>query len=284
MSIINDYHSDTSRISATMLKVFSQSPERYYRQFVTKELNVEQTEAMRLGSMLHCYVLEGEQFHQRYAVMPDFSQDARNVTAKGQRSTSKATKFYEESVAAWRAENCDTITITSDELALADTISKAILSHDQAGALVLAAGDVETPIFWHDVLPKRCRPDKIIRDFGVIVDLKTCEDASPQGFARAAAKYRYDIQAAHYREGALHQYGEPFRFIFLAVGKHPPHEVALYELTDDDLEAAERKCDELITEIARRQAEDDWKAYWQRGIVSLSLPKWTNSNFYEVNE
>jgi hypothetical protein len=52
------------------------------------------------------------------------------------------------------------------------------------------------------------------------------QDASPSGFARSIATFRYHVQASHYLTG-LHG---AERFVFIAVEKTAPYAVAVYEL------------------------------------------------------
>ena len=70
---------------------------------------------------------------------------------------------------------------------------------------------VEQPIVWEDDLGiiKKCMPDLIV-DPGIgalfLCDLKTSRD-NPKYFKKQANALRYDIQAAHYREGVKAKYG-----------------------------------------------------------------------------
>ena len=69
-----------------------------------------------------------------------------------------------------------------------------------------------------------------------LIDIKTCEDASPEACVRSVASYGYDVQAAHYLatwEAATSE-RRGFRFVFIE--KSPPHEVSVVDLHagDDD--------------------------------------------------
>ena len=74
----------------------------------------------------------------------------------------------------------------------------------------------------------KCRPDWISADGGILVDLKTTEDASPREFQRSIAKWRYHVQAGWYMAGIEAAYGtRPSGFIFIAVEKKPPFAVGV---------------------------------------------------------
>lgn len=68
---------------------------------------------------------------------------------------------------------------------------------------------------------------------GVIYDLKTTVDASPDAAIRTVETYGLDVQAAHYLDVFEAVTGERRRMRFVLVEKEPPHEVAVVELHDD---------------------------------------------------
>ena len=66
-----EYHADLSHVSNSMLKVFAESPQKYYQMFVAKTMpKPEQTPSLLLGSVVHCLFLEPEKFGAEYAVAP----------------------------------------------------------------------------------------------------------------------------------------------------------------------------------------------------------------------
>jgi hypothetical protein len=89
----------------------------------------------------------------------------------------------------------------------------------------------------------RCRvdnaPDAPMRVPGsptprrLMIDLKSCEDASPEAARRAVENYGYDLQSAHYAETWHAATGEDRDMLFVFVEKSPPHEVAAVHLLND---------------------------------------------------
>ena len=70
----------------------------------------------------------------------------------------------------------------------------------------------------------------------VIMDLKTCRDASPKGFKQAVRTFGYHQQAAFYIDAALSAgLSEVDRFQFIAVSKQQPYPYAIYEMSDEAL-------------------------------------------------
>ena len=66
------YHADTSAISASGLKLFMRSPAHYYAAYLDpNRVERQPTPAMRLGTATHCAILEPTRFNAEYAVIPE---------------------------------------------------------------------------------------------------------------------------------------------------------------------------------------------------------------------
>ena len=104
-------------------------------------------------------------------------------------------------------------------------MAAAVRSH-QAAAELLRDGQAEQSFWWDDAdtgLRCKCRPDWL--NGATVIDLKTTTDASPAGFAKSCATFRYHVQASHYLAGLPAE-----RFIFIAVEKVYPYAVGVYQL------------------------------------------------------
>jgi exodeoxyribonuclease VIII len=209
----------------------------------------ETTPAMAFGTALHAAVLEPEQYAQTY------------VTFSGDRRTKQGKEDY----AALQASGA-TIIDSSDAERIA-AMSEAIRRHP----LFVDEGMHEASVFDTDEatgLAVKARPDVWIRERGVVFDLKTTEDASPAGFARSVARYRYHVQAAHYMAltGAS-------RFVFFAVEKAQPFCVAAYELDADALSVGRALRDRDLAAMASALEFNTWPGYPAQ-ITTISLPRW----------
>lgn len=255
---IDDYHR-TNAVGKSDLDLIARSPAHYVQ---AKAAPVEPTGPMIFGSAFHVKVLQPDEFPALVAVAP---------------FDSRRTKAYAE----WAAAHADRICIMQEEYETICAMHDAIQAHPVAHAL-MSGGIGETSYFWTDpatgVLCK-CRPDYLRAD-GLIVDLKTCQDASPQGFAKAAAQYRYHVQDAHYHAGVQALEGIDPTFTFLAVEKEPPFNIGLY-LPDTTFTAAglvEREKNlHTYADCARR---DRWPGYSTEFQV-LSLPNWALKGYDE---
>lgn len=244
-----DYHLHPA-VSASHLHYIAQSPFHYWSRFINPDRNpVEPTAAMRLGSLVHCAVLEPDQLQYRYS-----------------RCASRATKAGKEQAFNLASRGIEAVSDADWELAIA--MNNAVNLHPAARKL-LQEGEAEQSYFWEDSrtgLQCKCRPDWL--NGSTIVDLKTTQDASPKGFAKSVANFRYHVQASHYLSA-----GFADRFVFIAVEKTYPHAVAVYELDAVALNLGESLRLDNISRIAECRALNKWPSYSDNELT-LSLPVW----------
>lgn len=158
----------------------------------------------------------------------------------------------------------------------------AVMAHQMARKLVEAPGRAEYSVYWIDPATGelcRIRPDKWL-DNGVVLDLKSTEDASPEGFAKSIANWGYDVQDPFYSDGIEAATGKPVRaFIFLAVEKTArvvegmPLGVALYQLDEASRELGRAKYREDLMVYAQCKKNNVWPCYGDK-IASISVPQW----------
>ena len=154
-------------------------------------------------------------------------------------------------------------------MVLAVNMAVAVHGHPTAGAL-LQSGQAEQSFWWDDIATDmrcKCRPDWF--DGTTIVDLKTCQDASPAGFARAVAQWSYQVQAAHYLCGTLAK-----RFIFVAVEKTAPYAIGVYELDTEGLIHGSIARHNALQILQDCKAVNDYPGYTDGGIETIQLPGW----------
>jgi exodeoxyribonuclease VIII len=216
---------------------------------------------MRFGSALHTYTLEPDLFAARYACKPE-GIDRRTKEGK----------------AAWELFLQEAGTrehTTTEELAQLDAMRLALRRHPAAAALIDGRGESETSVFWTDPetgVRCRCRPDRIRHD-GIVVDLKSTEDASPGAVARTMHNLGYYIQAPFYADGCLAA-GVPVRaFAFVFVEKQAPHAVACYVLDEQSMEAGRRAYRDALATVAKCQATNTWPSYSDQ-LNQIALPAW----------
>jgi hypothetical protein len=141
------------------------------------------------------------------------------------------------------------------------------------GASKLIVGQPELCFFWTDIetgIQCKCKID-VLSPAGVVVDLKTCQDASPKKFSATILDRRYQVQGAWILDGirkAVEQSGISFpipdSFILLAQEKSEPFRVAQgEEMYRKDLET-----------YAECVTKNEWPDYPDQ-VVDIECPIWS---------
>lgn len=147
-------------------------------------------------------------------------------------------------------------------------MAKAVKRHPTFGQL-FREGQPEVSAYWID--PETgvtCRGRADWLHPRACVDVKTAVDASPAGFAKAVANFRYDLQAAAYSEAWP---GLPF--VFVVVETAPPHLCAAYVLPVDALAVGAADWHRALRLYAEYESSGVWPGYSPE-IETLALPRW----------
>lgn len=241
------------------LKHYSKTPAHYMENM---ENPMEQSPAMLLGSALHAIALEGPvAFSHRYACAPECD---------------RRTKAGKELWSQFLADNANKEVLSAEQGKLLAMMWQAISIHPTATNLLNLCRQREASITWNDLetgIPCKCRLDGFNSEYGIIIDLKTSDDASPTAFARTCAKFGYHGQSAFYLDG-LQAAGVPAnQFIFIVVEKTPPFAIAVYVADDDMIQAGRLKYQEYLRRHAECLAGDDWPGYPVE-VQPITLPPW----------
>jgi len=226
------------------------------------------TAAMNTGNLAHCAILEPEHFDDRYVVGPDVD---------------KRTKEWKD----FAASTVKTIITPADKdqvFAMAESVRKLRVLSD-----ALALGEAEVSAYWTDPATDvqcRCRPDWVWADSPdsevFLVDVKTCADASPEGFAKAVVNWSYAKQAAFYSDGYAAASGRSVvGFIFAAVEKTWPYAAAAYILSEEDMEWGRNQYRANLHAYAECMKTNVWPGY-TNGLQTLILPAWATNNHEEI--
>lgn len=266
-----EYHANAA-ISHSKLECYRRRPALYYKKYVAKTLpQPEESGAFRLGSAVHCAVLEEKEFASRYVLKPDC--DRRTKEGKIQ-------------FAEFAAQHAGKTLLDSDEMAQVVAMREAVAAHPIASRL-LAEGMPE--MTWRKVQSNalgalQCRTDwfapsgcEISEFHPYALDIKTVESLDSdafRNFERAAFSYGYHRQAGFYLPliNEILPYAVS-RMYYVAVEKVEPFGVAVYKLADD---AIARGQDENIADLVRlkRSLEtNDWPNI-EPTVHELKLPAW----------
>lgn len=252
-----DYHK-VEALSASGAKLLLRSPAHYRAQ---REKPKAPTAAMLMGTIVHGLVLEPATFSQDIAVAPKFD---------------RRTSFGKKAAEEFAADNEGKMIIDQDSYDRARNIADAVMACPLA-AEEFRDGHSEVTLFW-DEHGVRCKSRLDYLRGGSIIDLKTCTDASPDGFARQVANLQYHVQAAHYLAGYRETVGwDADRFVFVAVENDAPYSVGVYTLDPLALQTGRILIKRAASAYKTALELDDWRSY-QQEIIELALPGWATIN------
>ena len=153
-----------------------------------------------------------------------------HLTPSGNPSTKAAT-------VEWEAEQraAGFTVVSPGDASRVDAMAEAVLAHPSAKPLFEVAEFREVSVFADvDGVPCRARFDALsgeTRNGVYAVDLKTTEDATPNGFTSSVRKWGYPVQHAHYDDTYKASEGRGIdQFWFVAVEKSGPFEVGVYDI------------------------------------------------------
>lgn len=248
----DQYHADREHVSKSWLDWIHRSP-AHLRAYL--DGLIQSTPRQEFGTLVHSWVLEADSVESQYLRMPKL--DRRTKAGKA-----KHAELTEE------AESRGMTLVDEETWDKAMAIRDAVYGH-KAAAAILGKGDPEQSVFWtNPETAEKCkaRADWFRENF--IVDVKTCQDARPDEFAKSMARYRYHVQSGHYREG----FDSP-RFVWIAVEITPPYGVAVYA---DDAEIYQRGMEARDADLRRYawcRANDKWPGYPDE-VQQIQLPRW----------
>ena len=184
------------------------------------------SDEVELGTHVHCAILEPEAFAAEYIKRPSFDRRTKDGKA--------GAEAFDATMAG-----SGKIILDSDDYDQVTTMRDSIMAHPVAAHLLGLPGISEASIFFEiDGIRCKARPDRLITDEPIILDVKTTDDVDK--FEISAEEYRYHVQAAWYCEALRQLRGVEHRFIFVVVGKRKvfgQHPVRVFEMDPEWLEA-----------------------------------------------
>lgn len=195
-----DYFGDRDHVSKSWLDLLDKSP-AHLNTYLECGYLKKDTEAFRVGKMIHKYVLERNDFFNVYAIEPD---DVNRRTNIGKRA-----------LCDFALINKSKIIITQQEFEFCSDLMTVIASNRCARKLLIeAANNYEVAVRWVADNGVKCKAKADIFNpiTKCVIDLKTF--GNYKDFTDSIRSYRYDVQGAHYLDGF-----QADRFIIIGVSK-----------------------------------------------------------------
>lgn len=248
-------------ISRSELWRMHESPEKfkYYR-----ENPPEPTPALLFGQVVHKLLLQPETFNDDFAIAPNVD-----------RRTKDGKEAYNAFLTASEGKGI----VTPDVYETAQRMAQKALQEPLVQKLL--AGKKEVPFFWTDEdtgIDCKCRVDCLteIGDNLIIVDYKSCTDASNDSFMRDAMKYGYTLQAAMYSDGVEKNLGRTPLFVFIVQEKTEPYSLNILQAEEAFVRYGYDLFREYLGIYKYCMETGNWYGPLGRdGIINtLSLPAW----------
>lgn len=260
-------------ISNTKIKELLRSPAHYKHSLTAPH---EEKESFIVGSALHCSILEFLEFDKRFYVC-DEKIDKRTTVGKD--------KWKE----VLKIANGKQI-VTSENYEKVSGMHHAIMSNIEVGMFFREGSPEVVAITEIEGVPAKAKFDWLIEkpvfwegiDYdGIIVDLKTTDDARLESFSKSIFKFGYDTQNSWYTDVAKNVGLGNYLFLFVVVEKLAPYCFSIYQLDDASIHAARMKYRRALALYRECNVTGDWFGY-ESGIQTISLPSWTNKEYQNI--
>ena len=230
--------------------------------------------ALVIGSGFHTATLEPEKLDDEFAVKPS------EIDGQGPR-----TKHYKESFELMQKSEPDKQWLAPADYDLilemaGSALENPVLRHYMADINKIVEG---TGYFEMEGAKCKVRPDLYIPGAGVVIDLKSTQDASNRGFTKSVRQFGYLFQACWYMH-ALRLLGEkPKQFVFIAVEKTAPYATAAYTIKESDINKQFSNMERACQLWAACQSSGIWPGYSDM-VETLDLGSQITNNRLNISQ
>jgi hypothetical protein len=303
-----EYFADRQHLSHSAIETFLEDPRDFRDIYVHGLPERAPIPEMRLGKYVHALIGEPETVRERFVseLAPptklEWWQDTdRNPGAGDKKTKPKADQEdvpCNRQIRSWASfvdrTNAEHLrsgrTIVTPEMhTLSQEMVLALTAHPEAYDLLRAAGESEKSMYWIDPVTgqlMRGRPDKLIHEQKLIVELKTDQDLDPDD-SRNQRRWHtrgHHRKAAVYLDGMHAITGEWWRLVFVYVENKPRPRVAVRMVVPDrDLmvEIGRQEYRAAIVDIRERVQTGEWRQPWEIGVQHFPFPEWAERNYME---
>lgn len=218
------------------------------------------SDAVDLGTHVHCAVLEPDVFAGTYRKAPA----GRSTQADRARFDAFLASCSASGKIALNADTYDTVIAMRD----------SIMAHPTARELITSPGVSESSIFGElEGVRVKCRPDRIVEGRNILVDVKKVD--AIEHLAKSVQQFRYFVQASFYSDIYEQWTGHKPRFIFVAVGERRSigrHPVRVFELEQAWVDAGRQEYRDDLERVREMEAFGVGMH-----VEVLEMPRWARS-------
>jgi hypothetical protein len=254
-----DVYKGIQAASFSGLTRLAQSPAHYKDYLLNPP---KPTASMAFGTAVHSAVLEEGLEKGKVVCAPDVD---------------KRTKAGKSEWEAFQAAHQDSIIVSVEDFEAIKEIKRALSKHETASSLLNPnKGISEVSALWNDPVSGvlcKCRADRIRSD-GIIIDIKTTQNASAREFQKSIGTFKYHWQSAFYLDGFSLLLGDKLsQFVHIAIESEPPYGIGVFVLDDVSLTRARSDITFLLALYSICEKENRWPNYPDE-IQNISIPSW----------
>lgn len=226
---------------------------------------IESTKPMQLGTMLHEYILQPEEFYKNYLVLPyDIKKDAR-------------LKPFKE----FQLKHPDKILISEKDLLELEAIKNNILTYELFDGVnikhILENSQKEIAFFWDEefngeTVQRKAKIDIYYEStfINMAFDLKKTEDC--RDFHYAVKRYQYYRQAATYIDAVKNVTGQDVIIPFITVEMSEPFGVIVHKLSDEYIDLGRKLNRKSIINYIEWEKSGSKPELYTNGIQEIDIP------------
>lgn len=265
------HHPDLNAVGSTTLKSLKGS----YRHFLeSRNFSAATQKTMLRGRVFHELLLQPELFGENYVVEPERPEfgDLRTKIAKEKKAVWEA-EIYHEFEKSIKGREVVTSEMMNEVLRMLESSSE----NNVLGA-ILANAEKEVSYFskCHVTgIVKKCKADILALDkMKLLLDVKSCADATSHEFGRQYIKMEYDLQVAYYHDIIC----EVENISSMPVGifaceYQEPYENALYPIEEASIEVGRILWKDRLQYLADVNKEKKPKGL-PNDFMPLRIPAW----------
>lgn len=243
---------EIERLNISSLVEIEKSP-AHFQHFIKNPK--KDTYDLMIGRLTHCMILTPDEVKNDYFVMPKLDKRKKEDKA-----------LFEDLSNANKDKEC----VNEEDFLECQNIANSVLSSPKIKKL-LESGLSEKTILWElDGIKMKSRLDF---ESNVIIDIKTCQDAREEQFAKDCVKYKYAEKLFSYQEASFVESGIRKPVIIIAVEKSAPYAWKVYHLGDFWMEYGRNKFFKMIEKYKKCVSENKWDSYGHE-VCELQIPSW----------
>jgi exodeoxyribonuclease VIII len=272
----DEYLADPA-INASLLKKLRTSPLTAFG--IEEETR---SKALTLGSIYHTYLLEPDLFDDNYYIY-DETPIIVQLIDEGSKSP-RATKKYKE----WKGKQSDKANgrelVEKGQWLQIEQMAARLKENNPNAEILVRNSDHELSIyqtieFNGKSYECKCRVDGMNAERGFIFDLKTTQDAHPEGFNRESGKFLYHIQTAFYKRLVELELGKHIQVFIIAQETAAPFNNGLYKVSPEMINKGDYEIENLLKIASHVKETGQLKSYEifssdPYGILPLDIPNY----------